>query len=192
MRTRRYLVRIGLPIAVAVASGIFLSIASHALNWSSASIVVVGGALAAILGLLGTPLLLLSGAPGPSGLRSDEGPSESLDLGLGDIAQIYIPLLSTMKGAGSLEAENVSRSISTPPAALNVESGGLDLHQMQSILRDSYPYLRRQGSGTSETDMVVVDFSALLRQPSRKQDPASINVVESKSGTYEALAATYN
>src|SRR4051812_32018999 len=66
-----------LPIATAVAAGIFISVASHALAWSSATTWVVGAAMAALLGLFGAPLLLLPLAPPVADGRSpstDDGP----------------------------------------------------------------------------------------------------------------------
>lgn len=55
-----------IPFGTAIALGIFLAVASHALGWSRASTFVVGGTLAAVLGLLGAPLiaLLRAGVPG--------------------------------------------------------------------------------------------------------------------------------
>jgi hypothetical protein len=51
--------RIYFAFGIAVACGIFLAIAADALNWSNASVATVGFAMAALLGLLGTPLVLL-------------------------------------------------------------------------------------------------------------------------------------
>lgn len=51
--------RIALPVAGAVAVGVFLSAASNALNWTDATSLVVGCAMAAMLGLFGVPLMLL-------------------------------------------------------------------------------------------------------------------------------------
>jgi hypothetical protein len=55
--------RVAIPIATAAFLGIFLGISSHAFDWSGANTLVVGGAFAVVLGLFGTPLLLL-GAQG--------------------------------------------------------------------------------------------------------------------------------
>jgi hypothetical protein len=52
-------VRLVLPIATAAALGVFLSVASHELDWNATTVWVVGLVLAAVVGLLGTPLLLL-------------------------------------------------------------------------------------------------------------------------------------
>jgi small-conductance mechanosensitive channel len=51
--------RLGLPVVLIVfAIGIFLAIASHSLHWSNTTLLLVGCAFAAIVGLL-APLLLL-------------------------------------------------------------------------------------------------------------------------------------
>jgi hypothetical protein len=61
---RRISVRKAVPIVAAVLIGLFLSIAGHALDWSRVSTFVVGCALVAILGALGTPLILFQRAEG--------------------------------------------------------------------------------------------------------------------------------
>src|SRR4051794_313786 len=58
-RTLLATVRVVLPVGVAVAVGVFLTVASHALDWSDTTTLVVGGAMAALLGLFGVPLVLL-------------------------------------------------------------------------------------------------------------------------------------
>src|ERR1044071_1237842 len=45
--------------SVAIGCGVFLAVASDTLDWSGGSVAAVGLALAALLGLLGTPLVLL-------------------------------------------------------------------------------------------------------------------------------------
>jgi hypothetical protein len=63
--------RLIFAFGLAVACGIFLAIASEALGWSNASIATVGFAMAALLGLLGTPLVLLPlAAPAQTPQRS--------------------------------------------------------------------------------------------------------------------------
>jgi hypothetical protein len=63
--------RLIFAFGLAVICGVFLAVASEALHWSNASVATVGFALAALLGLLGTPLVLL-----PFALPStDGGPS---------------------------------------------------------------------------------------------------------------------
>src|SRR5438034_3925885 len=55
--------RMALSLAAVVAVGVFLSVASHTLDWSRTTTVVVGAALVAVLGLFGTPLILLNIEP---------------------------------------------------------------------------------------------------------------------------------
>lgn len=59
MNVRGSQVRKLIPISMAVLLGVFLAVASDALNWSGTSTLVVGCALVAVLALLGTPLMLL-------------------------------------------------------------------------------------------------------------------------------------
>jgi hypothetical protein len=68
-----------LAFGLAALCGVFLAVASDALQWSNASIATVGFALAALLGLLGTPLVLLPlASPSP-----DDHPSGSGDVRAG-------------------------------------------------------------------------------------------------------------
>ena len=55
----RVSVRLALPFALAISAGVFLAVAGRALSWSDTTTLVVGVALAAMLGLLGVPLALL-------------------------------------------------------------------------------------------------------------------------------------
>ena len=48
-----------IPVATAALLGIFLAVSAHAFDWSSTSTLAVGGAFAVVLGLFGTPLLLM-------------------------------------------------------------------------------------------------------------------------------------
>jgi hypothetical protein len=48
-----------LPFVVAVGLGLFLSVASHELGWSTATSLVVAAALLFVLGALGVPLMML-------------------------------------------------------------------------------------------------------------------------------------
>src|SRR4051794_23265128 len=48
-----------LALILASAVGIFVAVASHALNWSDTSTLVVGISLTAVLASLGTPLIML-------------------------------------------------------------------------------------------------------------------------------------
>lgn len=51
--------RVVLAYVIAIACGVFVAVASNELDWSHSTTIVVGLALAALLGLLGTPLVLL-------------------------------------------------------------------------------------------------------------------------------------
>lgn len=57
---REWYLRLVFPVAVASAAGVFVGVAAPALDWSSVTVAAVGAALAAVLGLLGTPLIMLS------------------------------------------------------------------------------------------------------------------------------------
>jgi hypothetical protein len=61
-----------LPFSLALAVGIFLSIASHALAWDQATTITVGSALIATIALCGTPLVLLLPPTGKTARPDDE------------------------------------------------------------------------------------------------------------------------
>ena len=61
--------RRGLAIGVAVAAGVFLAVAKHALDWSDGTVLAVGVAMAALIGFLGAPLVLLPLVPTTSDWR---------------------------------------------------------------------------------------------------------------------------
>lgn len=60
------------PFLVAVGVGLFLSVASHELEWSESTTLVVGIALIGVLALFGTPLMLLPFAEAESDVRSKD------------------------------------------------------------------------------------------------------------------------
>jgi hypothetical protein len=190
MKPRVERVRVALPIAVAIGSGLFLSIASHSLNWSDTSVFVVGAALAALLGLLGTPLLLLSWES--SGELEQKqplqlSPEKSVSLDLGEIGQIYLPLTHATEEADRLDMGSLPFAIYIPSEELNAEPGP-NLKQLQSLLGKSS--LRGHQSLIAELAEESDPIRARPLGRGRDRDPADVNSLDPK--ILKALLASQN
>jgi hypothetical protein len=98
-----------IPVVAAMLVGGFLAVASAVLDWSSASTLVVGVALVAMLGLFGTPLLLLDFEGLASQARSKRRLSEIDDFLSGQTAATNA-LAATGAFEGHLERQRIAPS----------------------------------------------------------------------------------
>jgi len=173
MRSRSQKVRLALPIVVAISCGVFLSVASHSLSWSSASVFVVGMALAALLGLLGTPLLLLTWSEKPVGGRwrpAGSAASAPEPWDMRHFEFVYEPSLETMRTSARGSA-NELRLRSASPASFNLSDSEADLLRIQAALRASSHYVSRD-STRADADSPPLNTAIETR---RRGERAEIN-----------------
>lgn len=100
---------VALPVGIAAVIGVFLSVASHALNWSGTTTLVVGCALVGVLALTGTPLIML-----PLGLSLSEVAPKI-------VAADEPPLRATV-GSGLVPADSASAELRAATHRSAVES----------------------------------------------------------------------
>lgn len=173
MKTHSGRLLLALPFAVAVACGLFLSVASHALAWSDSSVLIVGMALAALLGLLGTPLLFLARSEWPNEETHVKSAETTAPWDFGELGQIYSPLRQVAPSTTtSLDAENGLRLHESPLA--ETREGEVNYQRLNELLGEPTRHNRDSEQSTIE----LVDLGSLLQGPRRDQDPANINGVQ--------------
>lgn len=159
MDVRRIQAQQAIPVLMAVVLGVFLAVASQALDWSGTSTLVVGCTLVAVLALVGTPLMLL------------------------DLDRLEeAPRLENLKRLGDLAAEPGRRVfISHGDIDMLAEQLNMRRHENAEFQNTYVPLVRGSGSHGYRTWNQIRDVDSFVGMPAR------FAYVPGESGNLESI-----